>query len=221
MDGVRNFIIRGVNVRRNTDAGAGAKVDQNLAAAKFSGYFAAVRDIKDYCATPCCRVARTADSKACLVRQADKALGLPLRLGADRSRADFVDDLVAGPGRVHRWDIGRAVKKTADVRRIFDGPADELERACVSSPAHSGWPKLRIEIGADIKIASAGPAEQPLDGTTGGEVEVERNYIERDDPGGFGRGPRQGSRRVRAPERRWRQGPVNVNRSCETRRARC
>jgi hypothetical protein len=55
MDDVRNFIIRGVKVRRNTDAGARAKVDQNMAAAKFSGYFAAVRDIKDYCATPCCR----------------------------------------------------------------------------------------------------------------------------------------------------------------------
>jgi hypothetical protein len=39
----------------------------------------------------------------------------------------------------------------------------------VSSPAHSGRPKL--EIGAGIKIAGAGTAEQPLDGTTGGEVE--------------------------------------------------
>ena len=115
------------------------------------------------------QVARTADSKACLVRQADKALRLPLRLGADRSCANLVDDLVAGTRRVHRWDIGRAVKKTADVRRIFDRPTDELEPACVSSPAHSGRPKL--EIGAGIKIAGAGTAEQPLDGTTGGEVE--------------------------------------------------
>jgi|HubBroStandDraft_5_1064220.scaffolds.fasta_scaffold810803_2 hypothetical protein len=55
MDDVRNFIIRGVKVRRNTDAAPGAKVDQNMAAAKFSGYFAAVWDIKDYCAAPCCR----------------------------------------------------------------------------------------------------------------------------------------------------------------------
>ena len=65
MDGVRNFIIRGVKVRRNTDAGARAKVDQNMAAAKFSGYFAAVRDIKDYCATPCCRWSARAGRADC------------------------------------------------------------------------------------------------------------------------------------------------------------
>ena len=47
MDGVGDFVVGGVEVGGDADAGAGAEVDQDLAADEFGGDFAAVGDVED------------------------------------------------------------------------------------------------------------------------------------------------------------------------------
>ena len=133
----------------------------------------------------CCGVAGAADGEAGFVGQRDQALGLALGFFADGGDADFVDDLVAGARGVHRRDVRRAVEEAADVGRVVDGAVDELEGMRVRGPAGGGGLQLRVEICADVEIARAGAAEQPLHRAAGGEVDVEGGHVERHDAGGL------------------------------------
>ena len=56
--------------------------------------------------------------------------------------------------------------------------------AWAAQPVAAGC-DLGVEVGADVEVACAGAAEEPLDGAAGGEVEVEGGDVERDDAGGL------------------------------------
>jgi hypothetical protein len=95
MDGVFELVARGVEVRRDTDAGAGTMVDEDLAAKKLGGDAFAFLHIEDDDAAASRGIALTAYGDARLVGELDETRGLANRLGADGFDADLVDDLVA------------------------------------------------------------------------------------------------------------------------------
>ena len=47
VNGVGDFVVGGIKVRRDTDARAGTKVDEDLATNQFGGNLASIRNIED------------------------------------------------------------------------------------------------------------------------------------------------------------------------------
>src|SRR5271155_5156257 len=96
MDCVGDLVVGGVKVRRDADAGAGAKVGEDLTTAQLGGDFPTVRDVEDDCAAAGCGIAWAPNRQPCLIRKGDEVLRLALRFGADCSDADLANDLIAG-----------------------------------------------------------------------------------------------------------------------------
>src|ERR1700733_3799896 len=143
VDGVLELVLRGVEVRRDADAGAGAVVDEDLAPQKLCSDTCALGYIEDDDATTPSRIALAANGDAGLVSKFDEPCGLANGLGANGVDADLIHDLIAGARGVEAGDIGSAAEEAEGVRRVVDGAALEVEGRAMRLPTDSGGFKQR------------------------------------------------------------------------------
>jgi len=125
-DGVGDLVVGRVEVRRNTYISAWAKIDKDLAATKFGGGFATVRDVEDDRADAGRGFARTADRSPTSSVRAMRRCVWSSDLARIAATPIFIDDLVAGTCRVHRRDAGvmegGLADKRIDIRPNGPGP---------------------------------------------------------------------------------------------------
>ncbi len=113
------FVVGGIEMRRDANAGAGPVVDDELAANELLRHRCRmfVRDCDRAAALG--RIFWTGNFKARFFREANEIICLPHILRANLLQTDLVDDLIAGNRRVESRDGRRAMQESRDVRRVF------------------------------------------------------------------------------------------------------
>src|SRR5579863_807680 len=179
------LLVRRVEMRRNTDAGARAIVDDDIAGSECGGDRVARRDVEGHRAAAVGHVARPRDPDPGRVSERYQILRLAHRLGSNCRHPDLVHDLVAGPRRVERRHIWSPVQEPVCILGVVDRTVLEGERLPVRHPTREAWLQGAPVLAAHVEVAGTRTAAQPFDRAPGREVGTERADIDGDRTGGL------------------------------------
>src|SRR5882672_91365 len=135
------LLIARIEMRRDAYAGAGTKIDDELATNQLSGDRSRVFVSNCDCAATIGGVLWTGHDKSCFFSQPNQTRRLPHTLPANSIHANLVDYLITRLRRVERGNCRRAMKKPRDARRVTKFGV-ESKRRLVGHPAG----RFRLEL---------------------------------------------------------------------------
>src|SRR5437879_3837833 len=97
---------------------------------------------------------------------------------ANGRNANLIENLQSGLARVERGDVRRAVQIAERIIPRIDGARFERKRAAVSAPPRERGTQLGAQIFADIEVAYARPATEPLEDSTDCKISSKASYVE-------------------------------------------
>src|SRR5260370_17412107 len=165
-----NLLIGVVEMRREADAGFGAKVHQNLAGDQLAHHLRRVGAINRDGAGAFGGVHGRVDAPAAGLRAGNHARRLAHGLFADGPDADLIENLQARLASVERRDVRGAIEITEGIIAAVNRAGFEIERALMREPSRERGLAFGAQVGADVKIADAGSAAEPLENSADGEV---------------------------------------------------
>src|SRR2546426_6035757 len=180
-----NLLIRVVEMRREADAGLGAIVHQDLAGDQLAHHLRRVGAINGDGAGAFGGVHGCVDAPAAGLRAGNNARRLAHGLFADGPDADLIENFQAGLASVERRDVRGAIEIAEGIIAAINRTGFEIERALMREPPGERGLAFGAQVGADVKIADARSAAEPLENSADSEVTAERAHVNRDGAGGL------------------------------------
>src|SRR5215469_4971808 len=180
-----DLVVAIVEVRRNSNASAGAVIDENIARNQLVLHFLRMRTVDGNGAAAFSGVARRIDAPAAAKSAVDKLRGLANGLFANVIDADLANDFEAGLASVKRGNVRSAVQKTIGVFTRLERGGFEIEGALVGEPAGNFRRELGAQVGPNVRICDARAAAEPFENASNGEIDFEFAHVERNGSGGL------------------------------------
>ncbi len=153
-----DFVVEIIKVRRDTDAGVGTIVDQDIASEQFAFYFLGVRAVDGNSAASCFGGFRRIYLPAQRFGAIEKALGLFLGFFPDLLNAHLANYFKSWLAGVESRYVRSAIQKTIRIVTKLVGSDFELEGMLMGAPASKSRGEFLAQIRPHIQIGDAWPA---------------------------------------------------------------
>src|SRR5260370_24065853 len=173
------FLLAIVEVWRDTHAGVGTLVHDDVAREEFATNFMSGRAFDGNRPCPLRGIFGGVHMPAARAGAFDEAGGHAHRFVADRRYANLVENLQPRLARVERWNMRRAVQIAEGIFAWLDRACFEGKWAAMRDPAGQRRAELGAQIFANVQVCHSRSATEPLENSPDGKINTESAHVDR------------------------------------------